>query len=187
MRACGVAMLQLFGSESRDVGRKFGLAVPEFVELAAIMAVYLRFDRVGAGHCRSFGHESSRGAEREASDFPHRLQGRRPYASFGHQCIEPFQVPLLLLRHAGNHPTGRAVLAKHGQLACVNSCCPVFARLVDAEHGVGVYPGAAYHIQRPAPPSILLGFSGLSEAEIEEGVQRLARALQQCRPTKKPT
>ncbi len=56
-----------------------------------------------------------------------------------------------------------------------------------AEHGVGVYPGAAYHIQRPAPPSILLGFSGLSEAEIEEGVQRLARALQQCRPTKKPT
>jgi GntR family transcriptional regulator/MocR family aminotransferase len=51
-----------------------------------------------------------------------------------------------------------------------------------AEHGVGVYPGAAYHIQRPAPPSILLGFSGLSEAEIEAGVQRLADAMQQCQP-----
>ena len=48
----------------------------------------------------------------------------------------------------------------------------VVARAATA--GVGVYPGAPYHLQKPAPPSILLGFSGLSEAEIEEGVQRLA-------------
>ncbi|MEW5989648.1 MAG: hypothetical protein AB1791_23735, partial [Chloroflexota bacterium] len=44
--------------------------------------------------------------------------------------------------------------------------------------GVRVYPGAAYHLNRPAPPSILLGFSGLSEAEIVEGVRRLAATLE---------
>jgi GntR family transcriptional regulator/MocR family aminotransferase len=47
-----------------------------------------------------------------------------------------------------------------------------------AEAGVGVYAGAPYHLQEPAPPSILLGFSGLSEAEISEGVRRLAEAMQ---------
>ena len=46
-----------------------------------------------------------------------------------------------------------------------------------AAAGVGVYPGEPYHLQKPAPPSILLGFSGLSETEIEEGVQRLAIVL----------
>jgi GntR family transcriptional regulator/MocR family aminotransferase len=40
--------------------------------------------------------------------------------------------------------------------------------------GVGVYPGAPYHLHHPAPPAILLGFSGLTEEEILEGVQRLA-------------
>lgn len=42
---------------------------------------------------------------------------------------------------------------------------------------VGVYPGAPYHLEKPAPPSILLGFSGLSETEIEEGVRRLAKVI----------
>lgn len=46
-----------------------------------------------------------------------------------------------------------------------------------AAAGVGVYPGALYHLERPAPPSILLGFSGLSTAEIEEGVKRLAAVI----------
>ena len=46
-----------------------------------------------------------------------------------------------------------------------------------AAAGVGVYPGAPYHLHRPAPPSILLGFSGLDEAEIEEGIRRLAGIL----------
>jgi GntR family transcriptional regulator / MocR family aminotransferase len=44
-----------------------------------------------------------------------------------------------------------------------------------AAAGVGVYPGAPYHLQRPSPPSILLGFSGLNPAEIEQGVRRLAQ------------
>lgn len=46
-----------------------------------------------------------------------------------------------------------------------------------AQEGVGVYAGRPYHLQTPAPPSILLGFSGLTEAEIEEGVKRLAAVL----------
>jgi GntR family transcriptional regulator/MocR family aminotransferase len=43
-----------------------------------------------------------------------------------------------------------------------------------AASGVRVYGGAPYHLERPAPPSILLGYSGLSEAEIVEGARRLA-------------
>ena len=42
--------------------------------------------------------------------------------------------------------------------------------------GVRAYGGAPYHLERPAPPSFLLGFSGLSESEIVEGVRRLAAA-----------
>jgi GntR family transcriptional regulator/MocR family aminotransferase len=43
--------------------------------------------------------------------------------------------------------------------------------------GVGVYPGAPYHLHTPTQPSILLGFSGLTEAEIVEGVRRLAAVM----------
>ncbi len=52
------------------------------------------------------------------------------------------------------------------------------ARLVDeaAARGVRVYAGASFYLEKPAPPSILLGFSGLDEAEIIEGVRRLADA-----------
>lgn len=45
-----------------------------------------------------------------------------------------------------------------------------------AARGVRVYPGAPYHLEQPAPPSLLLGFSGLGEADIVEGVSRLAEA-----------
>ncbi len=39
-----------------------------------------------------------------------------------------------------------------------------------ASVGVGVYPGAPYHLEQPAPPSILLGFSGLdSEPDSRRG------------------
>ena len=45
--------------------------------------------------------------------------------------------------------------------------------------GVGLYGGKPYHLQ-PAPnPSILLGFSGVSELQIEVGVKRLAQVLQE--------
>lgn len=45
--------------------------------------------------------------------------------------------------------------------------------------GVGITAGAPYHLQKPAPPSILLSFSGVAEAEIEEGMRRLAGVLGQ--------
>lgn len=40
--------------------------------------------------------------------------------------------------------------------------------------GVRIYGGAPNFLEQPAPPSIMLGFSGLSEIEIVEGVRRLA-------------
>ncbi len=46
-----------------------------------------------------------------------------------------------------------------------------------AEAGVVVYPGSVYYVERPSPPAVLLGFSGLNEADIEEGVRRLAAIL----------
>jgi GntR family transcriptional regulator / MocR family aminotransferase len=46
-----------------------------------------------------------------------------------------------------------------------------------AEAGVGVYPGEPYHVQKAPGPSILLGFSGLHEKDIEEGIRRLAAVL----------
>jgi len=46
-----------------------------------------------------------------------------------------------------------------------------------ANIGVGVYPGAPYHREQPAPPSILLGFSGLDTNQIREGVRRLATVI----------
>ncbi len=54
-----------------------------------------------------------------------------------------------------------------------------------ALRGVRVYAGQPYHLQRPAPPSILLGFSGLSEPQIEEGVRRLAEAMRQATNTRR--
>lgn len=44
--------------------------------------------------------------------------------------------------------------------------------------GVGIYPGRFYHLQNPAPATVLLSFSGLNEAEITEGIHRIA---QHCR------
>lgn len=46
-----------------------------------------------------------------------------------------------------------------------------------AEAGVGVYPGQSYHLKKAPGPSILLGFSGLNEKEIREGIQRLSTVL----------
>ncbi|HZD11271.1 MAG TPA: PLP-dependent aminotransferase family protein, partial [Candidatus Binatia bacterium] len=46
-----------------------------------------------------------------------------------------------------------------------------------ARDGVRVYGGSSYHLQESAPPSILLGFSGLGESQIAEGVRRLSNAL----------
>jgi GntR family transcriptional regulator / MocR family aminotransferase len=46
-----------------------------------------------------------------------------------------------------------------------------------AAAGVGVYPGAPYHLNPSPAPSILLGFSGLTPAEIRQGIGCLASVL----------
>ncbi len=46
-----------------------------------------------------------------------------------------------------------------------------------AKVGVGVYPAAAYFMTQPSPPAVLLGFSGLSESEIAQGVARLGQVV----------
>ncbi len=45
-----------------------------------------------------------------------------------------------------------------------------------AAAGVRVYPGRTYYLNEPAPPSVLLGYTGLSEEQIREGILRLANA-----------
>lgn len=50
--------------------------------------------------------------------------------------------------------------------------------------GVAVYPGAPYYLAGVAPPTLLLGFSGLTVADIQEGVGRLAAVV---KTTKSPT
>ena len=45
--------------------------------------------------------------------------------------------------------------------------------------GVRVYPGAPYHLTAEPLPSLLLGFSGLRDDDIREGVLRLTRAIDQ--------
>jgi GntR family transcriptional regulator/MocR family aminotransferase len=47
-----------------------------------------------------------------------------------------------------------------------------------AKAGVGVYPGQSYHVNKAPGPSILLGFSGLDEKDIEEGIKRLSEVLE---------
>ncbi|GJM42375.1 MAG: hypothetical protein DHS20C20_26570 [Ardenticatenaceae bacterium] len=42
---------------------------------------------------------------------------------------------------------------------------------------MGVYAAAPYFLANDSPPAILLGFSGLSEPEIAEGVARLGGVL----------
>jgi GntR family transcriptional regulator/MocR family aminotransferase len=47
-----------------------------------------------------------------------------------------------------------------------------------AARGVGIYPIAPYYLTRPPPrAAFLLGFSGLDEKQIAEGIRRLAEAL----------
>ncbi len=46
--------------------------------------------------------------------------------------------------------------------------------------GIGIYPGGPYHLGKPAPPSILLGFSGLSRQQIAEGVKVFAEVIQRA-------
>jgi GntR family transcriptional regulator/MocR family aminotransferase len=43
--------------------------------------------------------------------------------------------------------------------------------------GVGVYGLATYHLQRPPRPGFMLGYSRLTDGQIDEGIRRLAQIL----------
>ena len=43
--------------------------------------------------------------------------------------------------------------------------------------GVGVYGIAPYYLKRPARTDLLLGYSRLTESDIQEGIRRLAKVL----------
>ncbi len=46
-----------------------------------------------------------------------------------------------------------------------------------AVRGVRVYPGAPFHLEADPAPSIMLGYSGLRDEAIREGVRRIAQAI----------
>jgi GntR family transcriptional regulator / MocR family aminotransferase len=46
-----------------------------------------------------------------------------------------------------------------------------------ASRGVGVYGITPYRLKRPAQPGILLGYSRLTESQIQEGIRRLGKVL----------
>jgi GntR family transcriptional regulator/MocR family aminotransferase len=53
-----------------------------------------------------------------------------------------------------------------------------------ADAGVGVYPGASYHLDGKIRPSILLGFTGLSRNEIKRGIKDLASIIRDIKNSK---
>ena len=46
-----------------------------------------------------------------------------------------------------------------------------------AARDVGIYGIAPYFLEQPSPPGILLGYSRMRDAEIREGIKRLATVL----------
>ncbi|MEM8860445.1 MAG: PLP-dependent aminotransferase family protein [Chloroflexota bacterium] len=47
------------------------------------------------------------------------------------------------------------------------------------KRGVAIYAGRPYHLGEWVPPSLILGFSGLENSQIEEGIKRLGEVLKQ--------
>jgi DNA-binding transcriptional MocR family regulator len=43
--------------------------------------------------------------------------------------------------------------------------------------GVGIYPARPYYLHPPAETALVMGFTGLPERRIAEGMRQLARAL----------
>ena len=81
-------------------------------------------------------------------------------------------------------PGARVTGLAAGLHAIVRLGQPVDAlELVSAarRRSVGVYPlGYAYRQPRPHDDGLVLGYAGLAESAIEEGIRRLAEALAEC-------
>ena len=46
-----------------------------------------------------------------------------------------------------------------------------------ASHGVGVYGISPYHLKPPTRTGVLLGYSRMTENNIQEGIRRLGKVL----------
>lgn len=97
---------------------------------------------------------------------------RKAYGERRQALVEAIDSALLGLVRYSSDPAGL-----HVMLYLQPSCSEADVIRQAAAASVGIYPGAPFHLEQPAPPSILLGFSGLDAQQINEGVRRLADIL----------
>ena len=50
-----------------------------------------------------------------------------------------------------------------------------------AQAGVGLYPVSPYYVTPPSSPGLLLGYAAMTEVEIRDGIERLAKVLDRMR------
>ena len=127
-------MLQLVCAKLCAVARKLGIILAEIFELTRIVTVDFSLDGVGASERRFFGHQRGCCAKRETRDIPQWLERGRANPPFGHQPVEPAEMPLLLSRHSRNELGFRAIGPEHRELSRIDSRRSIFAGLVDPKH-----------------------------------------------------
>jgi GntR family transcriptional regulator / MocR family aminotransferase len=108
---------------------------------------------------------------------PHLRRLRLAYSERRQALVDALDAGL-----AGEVTFSRVPAGLHIMLHLHPDCSEAEAIQKAASVGVGIYPGAPYYLQKPKPPSVLLGFSGLNSEQIREGVARLAAILPSCRP-----
>jgi GntR family transcriptional regulator/MocR family aminotransferase len=108
---------------------------------------------------------------------PHLRRLRLAYSERRQALVDALDASL-----AGEVTFSRVPAGLHIMLHLHPACSEAEAIQKAASVGVGIYPGAPYYLQKPKPPSVLLGFSGLNSEQIREGVARLAAILPSCRP-----
>ena len=142
-------MLQLLGTELRDLGAQRGLVLAEGGLLRLVVLVDRLLHRDGAGHGAAVAEQGGGGAQREAGDMPDRQQRGRADPARGDQPGEGVEVHLLLVLHVPDHrlPLGAA---EHRELAGVDPLGAVFAGVVDPD-GLLDHPagGLAPHARAP--------------------------------------
>ena len=127
-------MLQFVRLEIRDHRGKLRVAVADFGELLAIMAIDFGLYRHSACH-RCFRADCRRHrAKGKACSIPDRVQCRRAHAAFGHHFVKCVEVAFLLLGHVRDAPRGRGAIAHNGKLPLINAFRTKFTRLIHADH-----------------------------------------------------
>ncbi len=98
---------------------------------------------------------------------------RKAYGRRRRVLVDALQTHLAGRVRYSDVEAGLHIMAYMGK---VNKEAEVVRKAADLE--VGIYPGQSYHVNRTPGPSILLGFSGLHEKEIAEGIRRLALVIE---------